>query len=795
MTDFKLGTSRDLVVDAYSLFIKKLETRYKPINQLIEERKREEKALWKELKDNASTMTLEKLEDLFSKMHRWALHSQAIIHKLKNNDMDEVRKLLTDFTIKNILTPPDFDKLKTLYGFGIGAASAFFTLKNPNEFTVYGYAVIKGIRKLDLKMDMGDDGESYFKINEILIEFAKTFEIPLALLDWFLADIGLTKDITNYKLDDANILIWSDDVKDAFKKTQPRDYEGKPGYDPYHMIVIDNEEKPVKAVFRNIKRIPHDHDFTTHMAERVLENLRFKLVNKKEDGTIGRFQVFLAPRSNETSYENFKSTIEYGVPYERVEPHLDEEGKEILKGQDKILVWGNLPGKKASWESMNKGDYVFFYVKGEFPYVGRLLYKIHSEDLGLALWPPKPGSEPWSYVFFLENLQKLDPSIPVEEFRRLAEYKDNWIVQGFQPLHEKGLNALYSQYDSIDEFIKQHIHGDSAPVVPLDYNKINMQLSDFENLPIFHEKINNVKKMLCAAINSGKHIMLLGPPGTGKTEIAKYIGEIAEDVRHIYCNGYVLTTATSDWTTFDTIGGLIPQSGGNHVLGFSRGKFLDAIAENKFLIIDEINRADIDKAFGQLFTVLSGQSVELQFKEDGYTVTIIRDKKRVASGYNDGTYTVGNNWRIIATMNTFDKTSLYEMSYAFMRRFAFIHVGVPENKDIMEKLIKQFDTENKLEMHHIEKLLNLWLQINAHRKIGPAIIKDVVEHFTQTDLKGESLTDTIIAYILPQFEGMEQHDLVTLFSKISDLLEGDENIASIRNMFSEMFEIDVNDLK
>jgi 5-methylcytosine-specific restriction enzyme B len=30
-------------------------------------------------------------------------------------------------------------------------------------------------------------------------------------------------------------------------------------------------------------------------------------------------------------------------------------------------------------------------------------------------------------------------------------------------------------------------------------------------------------------------------------------------------------------------------------------------------------------------------------------------------------------------MNTFDKASLYEMSYAFMRRFAFIPVDVPTN--------------------------------------------------------------------------------------------------------------------
>jgi len=51
--------------------------------------------------------------------------------------------------------------------------------------------------------------------------------------------------------------------------------------------------------------------------------------------------IFLAPRSSEVSYKSFLSTIENGVAYAIVEPYLSEEGKKILRNEDKLFIWEN----------------------------------------------------------------------------------------------------------------------------------------------------------------------------------------------------------------------------------------------------------------------------------------------------------------------------------------------------------------------------------------------------------------------------------------------------------------------
>lgn len=172
-------------------------------------------------------------------------------------------------------------------------------------------------------------------------------------------------------------------------------------------------------------------------------------------------QIFLAPRSNETSYKTFLSTIENGVEFSIVEPHLNKEGRKALKDSGKLYVWGCKETIKPSWDKMGLDDLVLFYKgregeeqEGKLIYSGRLLHKQHSRHLGLALWPPKPGEKPWSCVFFLKDLRPV--YVPISEVAQFAGYSKGFVVQGFMPLNESGMQTILQKFGTIDSFLSYY---------------------------------------------------------------------------------------------------------------------------------------------------------------------------------------------------------------------------------------------------------------------------------------------------------------------------------------------------
>ncbi|MFD1568951.1 AAA family ATPase, partial [Halolamina litorea] len=197
----------------------------------------------------------------------------------------------------------------------------------------------------------------------------------------------------------------------------------------------------------------------------------------------------------------------------------------------------------------------------------------------------------------------------------------------------------------------------------------------------------------------------------------------------------------------------------------------DGVQRNEPLIVDEINRADIDKSFGQLFTLLSGQGVTLPYTRDGEEIEIVPGTE--SDGTHDANeYVMPASWRLFATMNSYDKASLYEMSYAFMRRFAFVHVDAPDlSTGAPADLVRPYASVWGIETEErtLADVGRIWRVMNTTvdgRKIGPAIVEDMLRHVSYSELTHEAaLTRAVADYLFPQLEGVARREAI-----VSELL-------------------------
>ncbi len=288
-----------------------------------------------------------------------------------------------------------------------------------------------------------------------------------------------------------------------------------------------------------------------------------------------------------------------------------------------------------------------------------------------------------------------------------------------------------------------------------------------------------VAAQITAALRGGRHIVLMGVPGTGKTTLAHAVVKAA--VRAGLCSGPLVATATADWTTFDTVGGLVPGAGG--ALRFMEGAVLRALRENRWVILDELNRADIDKALGPLLTVLAGAPVDLTIQDaDGTPVRI--EPRAGAAGLERSsvarTYVAGSDWRIVATMNTLDRAALFTFSLAFARRFAFILVP-PLDAEKLHALLAA-----RVPLGAEAAALLAIVAAASPRPLGAAVLLDAAAYIVARDADSLALAEALGSFILPQMEGVALHDLQGLLAAVGRYLNT-EGVALLEQYVAALF--------
>jgi len=291
-----------------------------------------------------------------------------------------------------------------------------------------------------------------------------------------------------------------------------------------------------------------------------------------------------------------------------------------------------------------------------------------------------------------------------------------------------------------------------------------------------------VVEQCCAALSAGRHLLLVGPPGTGKTILAGILARAAQ--AEGYCRGLLTTTASADWTTFDTIGGYALNRAGD--LAFRPGVFPRALALDRWLLVDELNRADVDKAFGELMTVLSGEGTTTSYEdEQGAPIHIGSEA--------EATYRVRPAFRVIATMNTWDKTSLFRLSSALQRRFATVHVGLPEPGSYKALLLAEAAREPALDPATASVVADLFSpdSLLQYRAIGPAVALDMMRylrHCPPEDRVSHGLAEALTISLLSQLDGMPRASEKAVYKLLEPRLRSLVNKAAWKQLHLRLLE-------
>ena len=298
-------------------------------------------------------------------------------------------------------------------------------------------------------------------------------------------------------------------------------------------------------------------------------------------------------------------------------------------------------------------------------------------------------------------------------------HKGNWNSKDNLPMKALTDITNYHQFiNNIKEFFVSDEDLDENPEVHYPEYNSNKFL---EEVYIDEDDYNTLVDL----VKNKKNLIVEGAPGVGKTFMAKRLAYSIMGVKDI--SRVMMVQFHQSYSYEDFVMGYRPFESGFKLIEGSFYNFCKKAEEDSenpyFFIIDEINRGNLSKIFGELFMLIENDKRG--------------EKNKIQLLYSDELFFIPKNVYIIGLMNTADR-SLAMMDYALRRRFAFFDLKPGFDSDGFINYQNELDNSKFDSLIEVMKELNL--DINDDESLGEGFR---IGHSYLCNIKSDDIEDKL----------------------------------------------------
>ena len=388
--------------------------------------------------------------------------------------------------------------------------------------------------------------------------------------------------------------------------------------------------------YKNYPELSSDAWMVSLEADRIQASEKDKPQNALGDADVERTHYWLyAPGEGASMWEEFYRQGIMGYGDSELGDLNQYSNKKEISEKFKDVYQSDTSFKNlthAAWQFIHEikpGD-VIFVKKGRYEILGRGIVESDYEYNASKGEYPNIRQVKWTN----KGSWRLDEMLAMKTLTDFTDYP-NLVAK-------------------INSFFEDESEVDPVELEPLDYPAYTKE--DFLSEVFFDEDAYDT---MVGVLKNKKNIILQGAPGVGKTFVAKRLAYSIMGVKDV--ERVMMVQFHQSYSYEDFIMGFRPSLTGFELKKGAFYNFCKTAADDSdndyFFIIDEINRGNLSKIFGELFMLVENDKRG--------------SRNKLQLLYSDELFYIPENVYIIGMMNTADR-SLAMMDYALRRRFAFI---------------------------------------------------------------------------------------------------------------------------